>query len=413
MNQEPLSNISAIQLKTDFPIFLQKSYGQPIIYLDSAATTQKPRCVIDAMKQFYETQYGTVHRAVYSLAARSTALYEAVREQVKLFVRANETYETIFTRGTTEGINLVAHSFSKAFLHAGDEILITETEHHSNIVPWQVACETYNAKLNVCPVHEDGTLNIEEFKKLLTHKTKLVAIAHTTNTTGITYPIETLIKMAHSNGTRVLIDGAQSAPHCALNLTELNPDFFVFSSHKMYGPTGLGILFGKKELLDHMPPYECGGDMIREVAFEKTTYNSLPLKFEAGTPSIAEVIGFGAALNYLTEIGIDRIHAWESHLLYYATDHMQSIPHLKILGTAKEKGPIISFVVEGVHPLDIGTLLDLKGICMRTGHLCAQPTMRRFGISTACRISFGLYNTEEDINRFLLALKEVIHLLRA
>lgn len=398
MNQQPL-------WRADFPLLAQKSR---LVYLDTAATAQKPRAVIEAIANFYSQHYGTVHRAVYELATQATAHYHSVREKARAFLNAGKTEELIFTRGTTESINLIATCFGKAFVDKGDEILISGMEHHSNIVPWQMLCEERGATLKVIPVTERGELQLDAFRKQLNARTRLVAVAHISNALGTLNPIETIIREAHAAGARVLVDGAQSAPHLPIDVQALDVDFFVCSGHKLYGPTGIGLLFGKAELLNAMPPYQGGGDMIEVVTFEKTTYNSLPLKFEAGTPMIAEVMGLGAALDYLTSLGLEAVRDWEKRLLEYATARLQEIPGLRIVGTAPEKGALISFVIDKAHALDIGTLLDLHGVAVRTGHHCAQPILRQFGIKATTRASFGLYNTMEDVDRFVGALKEVL-----
>lgn len=396
------------RLRDDFPMLKTTMHGKPLIYFDSAATAQKPQTVINTITDFYQNHYGTVHRAVYELSAFATKHYENTRCKVKDFLNAAKAEEIIFTRGTTEAINTVAYSFGKAFVHSGDEILITQMEHHSNIVPWQLMCEERGALLKVVPMDERGELKMEVFTDLLSSKTKLLAVAHIANTTGTINPIKQMIALAHASGTKVLIDGAQSAPHMAIDVQELDADFYVFSGHKAYGPTGIGILYGKASLLEQMPPHHGGGDMIERVTFSKTTYNALPLKFEAGTPLIAEVLGLGAAIDYLNAVGLPHVLHWENELRDYATQRIIEIDGLRIIGTAKEKAAIISFVVDGVHPLDIGTLLDLRGIAARTGHLCAQPTMQHFGIPATTRASFAFYNTKAEIDIFIDSLKEIV-----
>jgi cysteine desulfurase/selenocysteine lyase len=394
--------------RADFPIFRNPS----LIYFDTAATAQKPQSVIDAMTQFYTSEYGTVHRAVYQLAAGATQQYNAVREKVAAFLGARFSDEIIFTRGTTEAINLVACAFGRTHLRAGDEVIISETEHHSNIVPWQMICAERGAHLKVIPVNDRSELLLEEYDKLLTGRTKIVSIAHMANATGTIHPIAEIIRRAHKKGAVVMIDGAQSAPHLPVNVHELDADFYAFSGHKAFGPTGVGVLYAKRELLKTLPPIQGGGDMIRQVTFEKTTYQEPPLRFEAGTPMIAEVIGLGAALDYIESLGRTEIAKWEHELLAYATGRMLEIEGLKIIGTAANKGPIISFAIEGVHPLDLGTLLDLQGIALRTGHLCAQPALKRFGLSEVSRISFGPYNTLEEVDLFITTLKRLLPKLR-
>lgn len=398
-------------LRTQFPMLQQRMQGKPLVYLDSAATAQKPQCVIDTISDFYQNHYGTVHRTVYSLVAFATEQYENTRKEIQKFLNASKSHEIIFTRGTTDAINLVAQSFGKAFVGPGDEIIISEMEHHSNIVPWQLLCERTQAKLLVIPINDNAEIQLDHYQKSLSKKTKIVAISHIANSTGTVNPIKQLIEMAHSFGAKVLIDGAQSVPHLKIDLQELDADFFAFSGHKMYGPTGVGVLYGKEELLNAMPPIQGGGDMVNVVDFSGTTFNDLPLKFEAGTPMIAEVLGLGAAIDFLQNIGLESIHAWEQELLAYATALIQSVKGVRLIGNAKEKGSILSFVIDGIHPLDIGTLLDLRGIAIRTGHHCAQPTMRRFGIPGSCRASFAFYNTKEEIDFFISSLREVVKIL--
>ena len=387
-------------------------HGKPLVYFDSAATAQKPKAVIDAMNNFYTEHYGTVHRAVYELSVYATKHYQDIRNKIASFLNAAKPEEIIYTRGTTESINMVAYSFGKAFVHPGDEILITEMEHHSNIVPWQILCEDRGAVLKVAPVNDRGELIIEEFAKLLSKKTKIASVTHISNALGTINPIKEIASLVHEAGGKLLVDGAQSTPHQPIDLIDLGADFYVFSGHKIYGPTGIGILYGKEELLNAMPPYQGGGDMIEKVTFEKTTYNVLPMKFEAGTPMIAETIGLGAAIDYLTTVGMNNIRLWEQELLAYATEKMLEIDGLRIIGTAPHKGGIISFVIEGMHHLDIGTMLDLRGVAIRTGHHCAQPIMQHFGLAGTARVSFGLYNTKEEVDIFVNALRDIVKLLR-
>ncbi len=400
------------EIRDDFPMLKKTMHGKPLVYFDTAATAQKPIQVIDAMYDFYHDHYGTVHRAVYELSVHSTLAFQQAREKVRAFLNAAHHEEIIFTRGTTESINMIAYSFGKAFIQPGDEIIISEIEHHSNIVPWQMLCEDRGAVLKTIPVNDQGELLLDAYKALLSNKTKIVAIAHVSNVLGTIHPIKEIISLAHSCGAKVLIDGAQAAPYMPVDLQELDADFYVFSGHKVYGPTGIGILYGKRALLDAMPPSQGGGDMIETVTLEKSTYNVLPMKFEAGTPMIAEVIGLGAAIDYLNRIGLHNIQKWEQTLLAHATKELLKIDGLRIIGTAKEKGGIISFVVQGVHSLDIGTMMDLRGIAIRTGHHCAQPAMCRFGVEGTARLSFGLYNTIEEVDYFILSLKEIIALLK-
>ncbi|NDE82519.1 MAG: SufS family cysteine desulfurase [Chlamydiia bacterium] len=395
-----------------FPMLKKSMHGNPLIYLDSAATTQKPQSVIDAIASFYTDQYATVHRAVYEIAAQATLMYDLSRQTVQKFIHAEHFDEVIFTRGTTESINLVATCFSKAFIQSGDEILISETEHHSNIVPWQMVCEEKGAVLKVIPSNSHGEIDLDQFKQFLSEKTKIVAIAHVSNVTGTIHPIKQMIAIAHEKGIPVLIDGAQSISHMTVDVQDLDADFYVFSGHKAYGPTGIGVLYGKRRWLEKMPPYHGGGDMVDRVDFNRTTYQKAPLKFEAGTPLIAEVIGLGAAVDFIDSIGRERIAAWESELLHYATQKMQAIQGLSIIGQSLNKGPIATFSIEGIHPLDLGTMLSLKGVAIRTGHMCAQPTMKKYGHTALSRISFGVYNQIEEIDQFMQILQETLLLLR-
>lgn len=400
------------RLRQDFPMLKKSMHGQPLIYLDSAATAQKPYCVIDTITDFYTNHYGTVHRAVYELATHATTEYQAVRSKVQVFINALDPGEIVFTRGTTDAINLVAHSFGKLILKPGDEVLISAMEHHSNIVPWQLMCEERGAILKVIPINERGELLMQNYRQLLNNKTKIVAVAHVSNALGTINPVKEMAALAHQAGAKILIDGAQAAPHLPLDMQELDVDFYAFSGHKIYGPTGVGVLYGKRDMLMAMPPYQGGGDMIKQVSFAETTYNELPLKFEAGTPMIADVLGLGSAIDYLSAIGMDQIESWEHELLQYATEKIEKLPGLTIIGNAEKKGAIISFKVEGIHPLDIGTMLDLKGIAIRTGHHCAQPLMQQYALPAAARASFGLYTTKEEIDHFIEALSEIIALLR-
>ena len=399
--------------RDDFPMMSAIVNGKPLIYLDSAATTHKPRVVIDAISDFYSNHYGTVHRAVYSLSTEATERYDAVRTMVKDFINAPSEDNIVFTRGTTDGINLVASSFGKAFIAAGDEIVISQIEHHSNIVPWQMVCHERGAILKVIPVDDNGEIILEEYSKLLTDKTRIVAIAHVANSIGTIHPIKKIIDMAHDAGAKILIDGAQSVPHMSVDVEENDADFYAFSGHKVYGPTGIGVLYGKYDLLESLPPYQGGGDMVQHVTFDDTIYGPPPIKFEAGTPPIAEVIGLGAAIGYVAAIGMDVINDIESELLEYAMDGMQQIPGLTILGPPRpRRGAIISFVVDGAHPLDIGTMLDAKGIAIRTGQHCAEPSMHRFNTSSTARVSLAFYNNISDIDTFIAALRDTIAFLR-
>ena len=410
MNQTQEWNVW--KLRQEFPMLKMQMHGKPFVYLDSGATTQKPYCVIESIRRFYAEEYGTVHRSVYDFAAQATDAYNQVRQTVKEFLNAAFVEEIVFTKGTTEGINLVAFSFGKAFLQAGDEVLITAMEHHSNIVPWQLICQEKGAHLKFVPINDRGELILEEFERLLTERTKLVSVAHISNVTGTINPIEEIIKRAHAKGAKVLIDGAQSIAHMPVDVQKLKSDFYVFSGHKAYGPTGVGILYGKKALLEKMPPYQSGGDMVDRVSLTHTTFQAPPMKFEAGTPMVAAVIGLGEALRFIETLGREQIAAWEQDLLEYATRRLKEIKGVRIIGTAPKKGGIISFVIEDLHPLDIGTLLDLKGIAVRTGKLCAEPTLTHFRLSSLLRISFGVYNTLEEVDLFIESLKEAIILLR-
>ena len=400
------------KIRKDFPMLSKLMHGKPLVYLDTAATAQKPWCVIQSMSDFYEKHYGTVHRAVYELASCSTKDYHSSRQKVKKFLNAEKEEEIIFTRGTTESINLVAYCFGKAFIQPGDEILITAMEHHSNIVPWQIMCAERNAILKVIPMNPKGELLMHEFEKLVNSRTKLVSITHISNALGTINPIKSIIQIAHQHNVKVLVDGAQSAPHMKIDVQDLDVDFFVFSGHKLFGPTGIGVLYGKADLLNQMPPYQGGGDMIKSVTFEETTYNTLPLKFEAGTPMIAEVMGLGVAIDYIQSIGLENIVEWEKELLQHATSKIKQIPGLRMIGEAEEKGSLISFTIDGLHPLDIGTLLDLKGIAIRTGHHCAQPVMNFFQVPGTARASFAFYNTKDEIDYFIDTLLDITKILK-
>lgn len=398
-------------IRLDFPILNKKVQGYPLIYFDTAATAQKPQVVIDTLVDFYANHYGTVNRGVYTLSKNATESYESVRRKIQTFIHAEYPEEIIFTSGATASLNLVAKSFGRRFIRPGHAILISEIEHHSNIVPWQMLCEELGAVLRIVPVSDEGELIFEEFENLLDEKVKLVSLAHISNVLGTVHPVKKIIAKAHEAGAYVCLDGAQAAGHIPIDVQELDADFYLFSGHKIYGPTGVGILYGKRELLEQLPPVEGGGDMIEKVLLERSTYAGLPLKFEAGTPMIAEVIGLGAAIDYLLSIGMESIHKHENELLTYASNRLLEFPFLSILGTAREKGAIISFKIEGIHPLDLATLLDCRGIAIRTGHLCSQPAMERFNLNAVARISFGLYNTQEEIDHFLQALHSICELL--
>jgi cysteine desulfurase/selenocysteine lyase len=399
------------QVRKQFPMLEKTMHGKPLIYLDSAATALKPQCVIDTISEFYSQNYGTVHRAVYELSGKATTRYNEVREKLRQFLGAAFTEEIVFTKGTTEGINMIASLFGKTWLKEGDEVIISQLEHHSNIVPWQFLRDEKGIVLKVIPSDDKGDLILEEYAKLLTEKTKLVSIAHVVNSIGTINPVKEIIALAHQHGAKVLLDGAQAAPHMPVDVQELDVDFYVFSAHKAFGPTGLGVLYGKKKLLESLPPYHGGGDMIKKVTFEETLYQETPLKFEAGTPPIAQVLGLGAALDFIQSIGLKEIAGWEHNLTEYATEQLQQINGLTIIGNPQEKAAIISFVVEGMHSYDLGTLLDLKGVAVRTGQHCAQPAMECFGQSATVRASFAPYTTFHEVDALLKALKESLLLL--
>ena len=393
--------------RDDFPILQQRVNGNPLIYLDSAATTQKPQSVIDALTGFYREYNSNVHRGVHTLSARATDAYERVRNQVARLIHARSDEEIVFVRSATEAVNLVASSFVLPNLHSGDEVLVTAMEHHSNIVPWQLACNQAGARLRVVPMNDAGELEMEVFRQLLGPRTRLFAVAHVSNALGTVNPIGEMIRLAHQQGIPVLVDGAQAILHQKVDVQALDCDFYCFSSHKMLGPTGVGVLYGKSELLAAMPPYQGGGDMIRSVTFEKTTYNTPPYRFEAGTPNIAGCVGLGAAVEYLTRVGLDRISTHEQALLAQAHQALAAIDGVRIVGTAAHKAAVVSFVLEGVHPHDVGTILDQDGIAIRTGHHCAQPVMDRFGIAATARASFALYNTAGEVEKLAEKLAQV------
>ena len=399
------------QIRADFPVLHQQVNKAPLIYFDNAATTQKPKAVIDALSAYYEQDNANIHRGIHTLAERATTAYELTRKKLAAFLNAPSTDQIIFTSGTTAGINLVAQTFGRANVGKGDQIIVSNLEHHSNIVPWQMIAEEKGAEIKVIPVSDAGVLDIEAYKALLNPKVKLVAVNHVSNAIGTINPIVEIISLAHEVGAKVLIDGAQSVAHLAVDVQALDMDFFVFSAHKLFGPTGVGVLYGKRDLLESMPPYQGGGEMIKEVSFSGTTYNELPYKFEAGTPNIADVIAFGAALDYVQAIPSEALAAQEEVLLAYATEKLQAIPGLRIVGTAPEKIAVISFVIDGVHPQDIGVLLDKFGIAIRTGHHCAQPLMQRYELVGTCRASFAFYNTFEEIDRFVLCLEKTLQML--
>ncbi|MBW2268535.1 MAG: cysteine desulfurase [Deltaproteobacteria bacterium] len=393
--------------RKDFPIFEEKMRGKPLVFLDSAASAQKPRAVIDAMARFYSTSYANIHRGVYELSERATGAFEGTREKARAFLNAPEAREIVFVRGTTEAINLVAATFGRTHIGADDEVLITHMEHHSNIVPWQLLCEEKGARLRVAPIDDRGALDVEAFGKLLTPRTKLAAISHVSNALGTVNPVSELVELAHAAGVPVLIDGAQAVPHQAVDVQALGCDFYAFSSHKVFGPSGVGVLWGKAEHLEAMPPYQSGGEMILTVSFEGSTWNEIPHKFEAGTPDIGGVVGLGAALDYVTGLGLDAISAHESELLAYASQALETVRGLRLIGTAPHKASVLSFVLDGIHPHDIGTILDQEGIAVRTGHHCAQPVMQRFDVPATARASLALYNTRADVDALVAGLERV------
>ena len=401
------SSYDVEKIRQDFPVLHQKVHGKPLVYLDNAATTQKPLAVIEALESYYRCDNSNIHRGVHALSERATEAYEKVRVGAQKFINAADAKEIIFLRGTTEAINLVAQTYGRRNVNAGDEVLITAMEHHSNIVPWQMLCEEKHAKLRVAPINEHGELLLDEFEKLLNRKTKIVAVGHLSNALGTINPIKQIVKMAHALNVPVLVDGAQAAPRMQVDVQDLDCDFYAVSGHKMYAPTGIGFLYGKARLLEAMPPWQGGGDMIASVTFDKTIYNRLPYKFEAGTPNIADTIGLGAAIDYLGSLGLEQIEEHEADLLVYATREVQKIPGVSIVGAAREKAGVLSLVMEDIHPHDIGTVLDSEGIAVRTGHHCAQPVMQRFNIPATVRASFGLYNTREEVDVLVRGIQKV------
>jgi cysteine desulfurase/selenocysteine lyase len=396
------------RIRNDFPILNQKVRGKPLVYLDNAATTQKPQSVIDAVSHYYQAKNANIHRGVYQLSEIATRAYEDVRSSVKRLLNADSTREIIFNRGATEGINLVASSYGRAHVGEGDEVIISAMEHHSNIVPWQMLCQEKGAKLRIIPMNDDAELLLDEFEKLINARTKLVSLVHISNSVGTINPVKHIIRIAHKHEIPVLIDGAQALPRIKVDVKDLDCDFYVFSGHKVFGPTGVGVLYAKERFLEKMVPYQSGGDMIRSVTFEKTTYNDLPHRFEAGTPNIAGVVGLGAALDYISGIGYGNIEQHERELTKYATEALSSVESLRIIGTAKDKMGVISFVLDGIHPHDVGTVLDQDGIAVRTGHHCTQPVMDRFGIPATSRASFALYNSEEEIDVLVNGIHRVL-----
>ena len=399
-------------IRKEFPILHQQVNGKPLVYFDNAATSQKPKCVIDALTAYYNHDNSNIHRGIHTLAERATASFEQTREKVRDFINAAEAEEIIFTKGTTEGINLVASSFGRKFIKAGDEIIISALEHHSNIVPWQLLCEEKGCVLKVIPINKKGEIIFEEYLTLLSEKTKLVSVNHVSNSLGTINPVEEIIEAAHNVGAKVLIDGAQAAPHLVIDVQQLNCDFYVLSAHKVYGPTGTGVLFGKREILEMMPPYQGGGEMIKEVHFSGTTFNDIPYKFEAGTPNIGEVIAFKEALEFVDRVGKENIAVYEDELLKYATDLLQDVEGFIPVGTADKKASVISFLIDGIHPFDLGQLLDAKGIAVRTGHHCTQPLMDFYEIEGTVRASFSIYNTKQEVKYFVESLKSIIKMLK-
>ena len=402
------NNFDVARIRDEFPILKQKIHGKPLVYFDNGATSQKPRLVIDRLARYYAEENSNIHRGVHFLSERATAEYEAARAKLRGFINAQSDREIIFVRGTTEAINLVAQSYGRSFLKTGDEIVVSAMEHHSNIVPWQMVCAQVGARLRVIPINHDGEIVMEEYGRLLNERTKFVAITHVSNALGTIVPVKSVIGLAHERGVPVLLDGAQAVPHLKVDVRDLNCDFYAFSGHKMFGPTGIGVLYGRTELLEKMPPYQGGGDMISLVTFEKTHYNVLPYKFEAGTPNIAGVIGLGAAVDYMQTLDWDQITAHENQLLSHATEALAEIHPVKIIGTAKEKAGVLSFVLDHVHAHDVGTILDQEGVAVRAGHHCAMPVMQRFGVPATTRASFAFYNTVEEIDVLVKALRRVL-----
>jgi len=401
----PAAPLDVAALRREFPVLAQTVHGKPLSYLDNAASSQRPQCVIDAISRYYETTHANVHRGVHTLSQQATDLFEGARERVRHFLNARSTKEIVFVRGTTEAINLVAQSYARPRFGPGDEILISWLEHHANIVPWQMLCEQTGATLRVIPINREGEVDAAAFERLLSPRTRLLALAHVSNALGTIVPVERFIKAAHARGIPVLLDGAQAVPHLKVDVAALDCDFYCFSGHKMCGPTGIGVLYGREALLREMPPWQGGGDMILAVSFTRTLYNELPWKFEAGTPHIAGAIGLGAAVDYLEALGLDRIAATEHELLAYATRRLADVPGLHFVGTAREKASLTSFTLDGIHPHDLGTILDHEGVAIRTGHHCAMPVMEFFGVPATARASFAFYNTHEEVDRLVAGLQ--------
>lgn len=403
----PPTSFDAARIRADFPILAERVHGKPLVYLDSANTSQKPQSVLDAMDEYYRHANANIHRATHLLSERATALYEGARAKAARFIHAPDAHDIVFTKGTTDGINLVAQAYGRSVLREGDEVLLSWLEHHSNIVPWQLVCEQTGARLRVAPIDDRGDIDLDEYARLLSPRTKIVALGHVSNALGTVNPIETMIARAHEAGAVVLIDGAQAVPHLRVDVTALDCDFYAFSSHKMFGPTGMGVLYGRRALLEAMPPYQGGGDMIASVTFEKTLYNHVPYKFEAGTPNIAGVVGLGAAIDYLDGVDRDAALAHEDALLEYATTAVSAVPGVRLIGQARRRTGVLSFVIDGVHPHDAGTILDREGVAVRTGQHCAQPVMDRYGITATIRASLAMYNSREDIDALVSALHVV------
>lgn len=399
-----ISNFDVDKIRSDFPVLSREVYNKPLVFLDSAASSQKPSCVIDEMKKCYEEEYANIHRGVYWLSMQSTKKFENARKTVKKFINAESWKEIIFVRGGTEAINLVTHSYGRAFLKAGDEVIISHLEHHANIVPWQVLRDELGIVIKVAPIDKNGNFLLDEYKKLLNEKTKIVAITHVSNALGTVTPIKEIIRLAHEAGAKTLVDGCQSVPHMQIDVQDLDADFFVFSGHKVYAPSGIGVLYGKAELLNAMPPYQTGGEMILTVTHEKTTYNEIPTKFEAGTPAIVQAIGLGVALEYLMGIGMDNIHARELELFEYAYNELSKVDGITIYSNADEKAGAISFNIDGIHPHDVGTIFDQEGVAVRAGHHCAQPIMQFLGVPATVRASFGIYNDFSDVDALVVAI---------
>ncbi|HEY8489835.1 MAG TPA: cysteine desulfurase [Dehalococcoidia bacterium] len=411
-DRETAGGLDVARIREEFPILGSRVNGKPLVYLDNAATSQKPQPVLDALLHYYAEENANVHRGIHALSARATEAYEGARAKVRRFLNARHDAEIVFVRGTTEAINLVASAYARPRLREGDEVLISAMEHHSNIVPWQMVCRERGARLRVIPMNDAGELDLEAYERLLTPRTRLVSVVHVSNSLGTVNPVARMVELAHARGVPVLVDGAQAAPHLRVDVQALGVDFYAFSGHKLYGPTGIGVLYGRAELLEEMEPYQGGGDMIKSVTFERTLYNDLPYKFEAGTPHIAGAVGLGAAVDYVSRIGLERIAAYEHGLLEYGTRRLSGIGGLRLVGTAREKAAILSFVLDGIHPHDVGTVLDAEGIAIRTGHHCTQPVMDRFQIPATARASLAFYNTREEIDALVDGIYRAIELLR-